>query len=238
MKYIYGPVRSRRLGNSLGISTVPYKVCPFDCVYCQLNKTLTKTDKRRRYVEERVLLAELRDFWRHKPKETHIDCVTFSGSGEPTLHTGLGRLIRDAKKITGCPVVVLTNGALLTDERVRRDLKDADIVVPSLDAVTQEVFENIDRPLPGLRMEEIIEAMVRFREEFTGAIWVEVMLVRGINDDAAALKEMKKVIDRIRPEKVQLNSPVRPPAHRWVKPATRAALREACRILGASCEIV
>ncbi len=238
MKYIYGPVRSRRLGSSLGISMVPYKVCPFDCVYCQLNKTLTKTDKRRRYVGERVLLAELRDFWRHKPQDMRIDCVTFSGSGEPTLHTGLGRLVREAKKITGCPVVVLTNSALLTDARLRRDLKDADIVVPSLDAVTQEVFEKINQPLPGLRIEEIIEALVRFREEFTGAIWVEVMVVRGINDDAAYLKKMKRVIDRIRPEKIQLNSPVRPPSHRWVRPATCAALREACRILGSSCEIV
>ncbi len=238
MKYIYGPVISRRLGNSLGISTVPFKVCPFDCVYCQLNKTVTKTGRRRRYVDEGVVLAELKDFWRHKSADTRIDCVTFSGSGEPTLHTGLSRLIREAKKITGLPVVVLTNGALLTDERVRRDLGEADIVVPSLDAVTQEVFEKIDQPLPGLRIGEIIEALVRFREEFTGAIWVEVMLVRGINDDAACLKEVKKVIDRIRPEKIQLNSPVRPPAHRWVKPATRPALREACRILGPTCEII
>ena len=238
MLHIYGPVQSRRLGNSLGISTVPYKVCPFDCAYCQLNKTVTKTDRRRRYVDERAILAELRDFWRHRPADTRVDCVTFSGSGEPTLHTGLGRLIREAKKITGLPVVILTNAALLTDARVRRDLSDADIVVPSLDAVTQEGCEKIDQPLSGLRIGEIIEALVRFREEFAGAIWVEVMLVRGVNDGPAYLKEMKKVIDRIRPEKIQLNSPVRPPAHRWVKPATRPALREACRILGPTCTIV
>ncbi len=238
MRYIYGPVMSRRLGHSLGISTVPYKVCPFDCVYCQLSRTVTKTGRRRRYVDERVLLAELRSFWRHKPAETRIDCVTFSGSGEPTLHTGIGRLIREAKKMTGCPVAVLTNGALLTNERVRRDLKDADIVVPSLDAVTQEVFEKVDQPLPGLSVEEIIKGLVRFREEFKGALWVEVMLVRGLNDGPAYLKEMRKVIDRIRPEKIQLNSPVRPPAHPWVKPATGPALRAACRILGPTCEIV
>jgi len=238
MRYIYGPVKSRRLGNSLGINMVPYKACPFDCVYCQLNKTETKTVKRRRYVEERAVLAELKGFWRRRPADMRIDCVTFSGSGEPTLHLGLGRLIREAKKVTGLPAVVLTNGALLTDPQVWRDLKDADIVVPSLDAVTQEVFEKIDQPLPGLRIGEIIEALVRFRETFAGALWVEVMLVRGLNDDAAYVEQIKKVIDRIRPEKIQLNSPVRPPAHRWVRPASRAALREACRILGPTCEII
>jgi len=238
MRYVYGPVKSRRLGNSLGISTVPYKTCPFDCVYCQLNRTVAKTVRRRRYVEERSILAELRSFWRRRPAGTRIDCVTFSGSGEPTLHAGLGRLIREAKKITGLPVAVLTNAALLTDGRLRRDLKDADIVVPSLDAVTQEVFEKIDRPLPGLRIEAIIEALVRFREEFAGALWLEVMLVRGMNDAPAYVKQMKRVIGRIRPDKIHLNSPVRPPVHRWVKPATRPALREACRILGPSCTVV
>jgi len=238
MKYIYGPVKSRRLGFSLGISTVPYKTCPFDCVYCQLNKTVVKTDKRRRYVDERALLRELEVFWRHKSPETRVDYITFSGSGEPTLHAGIGRLIRGAKKTTGRPVVVITNSAFLTDEKVRRDLRDADILIPSLDAVTQEIFEKIDQPLPGLRVEKIIDGLARFRKEFAGEIWLEVMLVRGINDAAAHLKEMKKAIDRIHPDKIQLNSPVRPAAHRWVRSATRAALREACHILGPACEIV
>jgi len=238
LKYIYGPVQSRRLGSSLGISTVPYKECPFDCVYCQLNRTVTRTVKRRSTVDEGALLRELKDFWKHKPPATHVDCVTFSGSGEPTLHVGIGRLIRAAKEITGVPAVVITNSAFLTQEKVRRDLLEADIVVPSLDAVTQEVFEKIDRPAKGIMIEAIIEGLERFRREFTGVIWLEVMLVRGINDAPAYLKEMNAAIGRIRPDRVQLNSPVRPPAHPWVKPVSHSVLREACRILGPSCEIV
>lgn len=238
MKYIYGPVHSRRLGNSLGISTVPYKVCPFDCVYCQLNRTVTLTARRRRYVEEKMILAELRDFWRRKPADSRVDCVTFSGSGEPTLHAGIGRLIRGAKRITGLPVVVITNGALLTQEGVRQDLKDADIVVPSLDAAVQDAFEKVDRPVQGLRVAAVIEGLVRFRNAFSGTIWLEVMLVNGVNDAPEHLKALKAAIARIRPDKIQLNSPVRPPAHPWVKPLSRAALRAACRSLGPSCEVV
>jgi wyosine [tRNA(Phe)-imidazoG37] synthetase (radical SAM superfamily) len=238
MKYVYGPVRSRRLGNSLGISTVPYKVCSLDCVYCQLRRTTRLTSRRAGYVRVRDIVEEVRSFFARKPAGQKIDCVTFSGSGEPTLHRSIGTLIRQVRKISGVPVVVITNGTTLVASGVRRDISAADIVVPSLDAVTQDVFEKIDRPAPGVRIEKVIQALALLRRQFKGQIWLEVMLVRGLNDAPAYLEEMKKVIDRLGPDRIQFNAPVRPPAEPWVKPVTAQTLRAVRRIFGAGCEIV
>jgi wyosine [tRNA(Phe)-imidazoG37] synthetase (radical SAM superfamily) len=238
MKYVYGPVRSRRLGNSLGISTVPYKVCSFDCVYCQLKRTTRLTRRRMSYVKAGDIVDEVRAFFAHKPADMKVDHVTFSGSGEPTLHRSIGLLIRQVKKIARRPVVVITNSSTLTEASVRRDISAADIIVPSLDAVTQDVFEKIDRPAPGVRIEKVIDALGRLRQQFKGQIWLEVMLVRGLNDDPAYLEKMKKVIDRLAPDRVQFNAPVRPPAEQWVKPVTVATLRMVRRIFGPECEIV
>lgn len=238
MKYVYGPVRSRRLGNSLGISTVPYKVCSFDCVYCQLKRTTQLTRRRKDYVRVKDIIDEVRSFFAHKPADTKIDYVTFSGSGEPTLHRSIGTLIRQVKKISGVPVAVITNSTTLLEAGVRRDIRAADIIVPSLDAVTQDVFEKIDRPAAGVRIEEVIEALGRLRREFKGPIWLEVMLVRGLNDAPAYLEKMKRIIDRLAPDRVQFNAPVRPPAEAWVRPVTATTLRAVRRIFGPGCDIV
>lgn len=238
MKYIYGPVKSRRLGYSLGISTVPYKVCSFDCVYCQLKQTTRKTLSRQRYVPPEDILEELKSFFQHRPQRLKIDHITFSGSGEPTLHQDIGALIRSVKALTKRPVVLITNSSTLIDPRVRRELQAADIVIPSLDAVTQDVFEKIDRPIRGLKIKDIMNALKKFRKGFKRQIWLEIMLVRGLNDSVEYLKKMKKAIDAIRPDRVQLNSPVRPPAEIWVKPATVKTLRTAKALFGKNCDIV
>lgn len=238
MKYVYGPVKSRRLGNSLGISTVPYKVCSFDCVYCQLKKTTEKTSRRKEYIPREEILKEVAGFFKNKPKDLKIDHLTFSGSGEPTLNSSIGSLIKRVKKITSVPVVLITNSSNLAVPAVRRALLNADVVIPSLDAVTQDVFKKIDRPARGLRIRDIISGLCEFRKEFKGALWLEVMLVRGVNDKIDYLRKIKKVVNLIRPDKVQINIPVRAPAESWVRLPTRSTLGQAKKIFGKNCDIV
>lgn len=255
MKYIYGPVKSRRLGNSLGVSTVLYKVCSFDCVYCQLKATTIKTLKRKRYVGEKDILAEIRAFLEQHQKnyvpggclhwpvdktslKEKIDCITFSGSGEPTLNSSIGRLIKAVKKLTSIPIVLITNSSTLIKPQVRKDILEADIVIPSLDAVTQDVFEKIDRPVKGISIRDIIRALIQFRKEYKGQIWLEIMLVRGLNDSSEYLMKMKDIAELIKPDKIHINSPVRPPAQNWVQPASASVLARAKRIFGEICEIV
>ena len=238
MKYVYGPLRSRRLGNSLGVSTVPHKVCSFDCVYCQLKETTQKTRERKIYVRTDEVIDELRTFFANKPPDLKVDYVTFSGAGEPTLHREIGTLIAAARSLTDVPIVVITNASTMIDEDVRRDLLAADILIPSLDAVTQDVFEKIDRPVGGLKIEEVIEGLRAFRREFSGQIWLEIMLVRDINDSVEYLRRMKEVVSGIAPDRVQINAPVRPPASPWVKVPDVATFKKAKAIFGKNCDVV
>lgn len=238
MKYIYGPVKSRRLGNSLGITTVPYKVCSFDCVYCQLKKTTEKTSERKKYIDEKEILKEVRDFLENRRQDEQIDYITFSGSGEPTLNSSIGNLIKGIKKMTSIPLALITNSSTLIDPKVRREILGVDLIIPSLDAVTQDVFRKIDRPGLRLRIKDIIKALQNLRKEFKGKIWLEIMLVRGLNDSAAYLKKIKKIADQINPDRVQINSPVRPPAENWVAPSSPEALKKAKEIFGENCDII
>ena len=238
MKYVYGPLRSRRLGFSLGVSTVPYKICSFDCVYCQLKETTQKTLSRKSYLKTDEILEELREFFRNKPKGLKLDYVTFSGAGEPTLHKDIGALIAGIRRLTDVPVAVMTNASTLTSPSVRKALMEADLVIPSLDAVTQDVFEKIDRPCKGLAVKNIIRGLKSFRAKFKGQIWLEMMLVRGLNDSPAYMKRMKRTAREIRPDKIQLNTPVRTPALSWVKSPTKDALKTARKIFGEGCDLV
>ncbi len=233
--HIYGPVPSRRLGFSLGVDILPYKTCSFDCIYCQLGRTGRKSGRRGHYFSSRDILRQIE---KAIDKNRRIDHITFSGSGEPTLHTGIGNLIRKIKKMTDIPVVVLTNSSLLTRKPVRRALIAADIVVPSLDAATAASFRRVNRPLSSVRVEDIIGALTLFRREFKGRIWLEVMLVKGINDSPSDIKALKRAVARIRPDKVQLNTVVRPPAEKWAKPLSRRALDKIKKDLGGRAEVV
>ncbi len=233
--HIYGPVPSRRLGLSLGVDIVPFKICTFNCVYCQLGRTLRQSGRRRCFFPESEVLGQVRKALDQNPQ---IDHITFSGSGEPTLNSAIGRLIRKIKAMTDIPVVVLTNSSLLTRRPVRKALLAADIIVPSLDAARATAFRRVNRPLPNLKVERIIQALESFRREFRGCIWLEVMLVKGINDSEADIRALKKAIAGIRPEKVQLNTVVRPPAEKWAKPLSRRALEMIKKDLGEKAEIV
>ncbi|MDD5138025.1 MAG: radical SAM protein [Candidatus Omnitrophica bacterium] len=238
VKYVYGPVRSRRLGFSLGVSTVPYKVCSFDCVYCQLRETTRKTMQRKSYIRVSDIVGELRTFFARQPKGMPLDYVTFSGAGEPTLHSGIGRLIRAVHQMTDVPVVVITNSSTLVRPDVRRDISAADVVIPSLDAVTQDVFEKIDRPLGGLGVKDVVGGLKSFRKMFGGRLWLEIMLVRGVNDSPAYLKLMEKTVRQIAPDRVQIVAPARPPSQSWVKVPTKTTLKTAKKIFGRDCDII
>lgn len=237
MKYVFGPVPSRRLGQSLGIDTIPLKTCNWNCVYCQLGRTQPLLNERQEYFSSEEILAEVQEaLAAHRAGE--IDWVTFVGSGEPLLHAGLGWLIRQVKGMTNLPVAVITNGSLLYLPEVRQELIAADAVLPTLDAGTAELYRQINRPHPEITFERLVEGLVAFREEYQGKLWVEVMLVRGLNDTPQALWDIAKVLQRIRPDAVHINLPTRPPAETWVQPPTDEGLMQAMAILGNIAEVV
>ena len=215
-RYLYGPVPSRRLGRSLGIDLVPHKICTYDCVYCQIGKTTEKTFVRKEYVPAREILKEVGRFL--KEGTPSIDHLSLGGSGEPTLHSKIRSIIESLKKITLIPVAVITNGFLLWKPEVREDLLQADIVLPSLDAVSQEVFMKINRPRSGISIKKVVQGMVEFRKLYKGQIWLEILFCRGINDGKEELMRMKKVVDRIRPDRIHLNTVVRTPSEKWATP--------------------
>jgi len=233
--YVYGPVPSRRLGFSLGVDIIPFKTCTLDCTYCQLGSTRKTVCRRGSWFPPGEILAQVKEAVESGQK---IDVITFSGSGEPTLNRDIGRIIRAIKKMTRIPVVVLTNGTLLTRKEVRRDLAAADIVVPSLDAVPGNLFRRVNRPNRALDPEKIIDGLARFRDEFQGEIWLEIMLIRGVNDSPAHIKALRAAADRIRPERIQLNTVVRPPADVKAKPLSPGAMRKIRDALGPRAEII
>lgn len=207
-KYLFGPVPSRRLGVSLGIDLVPKKVCSLDCIYCEVGKTTKLTVKRDEYIPIEKLKEELENYFSNNPDP---DYFTFSGSGEPTLNIRIGEVIDFIKQQkNSIPIAVLTNGTLFYDKDVRNDIKKADIVLPSLDAATQNLFKKINRPQKNLTVDKHIEGLVNFRNEFGGKIWLEVFILRGYNDKKEELIEIKKVIEKIKPDLVQLNTLDRP----------------------------
>lgn len=235
MKYIFGPVPSRRLGLSLGVDIVPMKTCTLSCIYCQIGKTLRPTLERREYVPQEAVIAELENFFN---SGGITDWVTFSGSGEPTLNSGIGPMIRRVKEITDTPVCVITNGTLLDNPVVRHDIIDADAVMPSLDSAIEETFRRICRPHPDLSVQRIIEGLVSFRKEFKGDIWLEIMLAEGINDSDDEIEALRQAIERIQPDAVQLNTVVRPPAESFARPVSPARLAEIKDAFGNKAEII
>ncbi len=235
MEYVYGPVPSRRLGFSLGIDSIPYKTCTLDCIYCQLGRTTKKSIKRKHYSQRDNVLREIKEVL---SKEHQIDYITFSGSGEPTLNSDIGFLIKEIKKLTNIPVAVLTNGTLIFRDDVQNDLVSADVVLPSLDAASHEIFKKINRPHKALEIDSIIEGLKRFRLSYKGQIWLEVMLIRNINNNTKELSMIRNAISAIHPDKVYLNTVVRPPSEIYAKPLNSDEMIATKNFLAASCEVI
>ena len=205
-EYIYGPVPSRRLGRSLGVDLVPFKTCTYDCIYCQLGRTTNKTIQRKQWVSIDIVIDQLKAKLNSKP-----DYITLSGSGEPTLFSQLEELISRIKDITDIPVAVLTNGSLLWLPEVRRALKSADLVVPSLDAGSNQMFQYVNRPHSDITFSRMLEGLLKFRDEYTGQYWLEVFLLAGVTTPETEINKLKTCISSIHPDKVQVNTVTRPP---------------------------
>jgi len=205
MGYLFGPVLSRRLGLSLGVDLLRHKTCNLDCVYCELGKTARKACDRGRFVPPEKILREIKS-----RADEDFDHLTFAGSGEPTLSSDLGDIINRSKEMVNVPIAVITNSTLLTRPKVREELVAADIVLPTLDAATQLTFQKINRPANDLKIEQIIEGLRAFRAEFSGEIWLEVMLVKDVNDHEVGL--IAQAVESMKPDRVQLNTVVRHPA--------------------------
>lgn len=237
MKYVFGPIPSRRLGQSLGVDPIPFKTCNWNCVYCQLGRTSPLVNERLDYFPPGEIVAEVETALKaHDPGA--IDWITFVGSGEPTLHASLGAMIRELKTRTHVPIAVITNGSLLHLPEVREELLTADVVLPTVDAGTEILYRQINRPVPELDFPRFIEGIARFREQYRGRLWIEVMLVQGLNDSENALQDLATVLRRLQPDEVHLNSPTRPPCEPWVKPVDEPSLVRAQRILGEVARIV
>ncbi len=237
MKHVFGPVPSRRLGQSLGIDPVPLKTCNWNCIYCQLGRTRPMTNVRKDYFPPEDILAEVeKALASHKTGE--IDWVTFVGSGETTLHVSIGWLIRKVKALTDIPVAVITNGSLLYLPEMRQELLLADAVLPSLDAGNAELYRKINRPYPKLTFKRLLDGLVSFREEYQGKLWGEVMLVRDMNDSEVALREIAVALGRIKPDEVHVLQPTRPSAETWVQPPDEEGLLRARTILGDIARVV
>ncbi|MDM7935762.1 MAG: radical SAM protein [Methanothrix sp.] len=205
MGYLFGPVLSRRLGLSMGVDLLRHKTCNLDCIYCELGRTACLTTERSRFVPPEKVILEIQ-----RRSTEAFDHLTFAGSGEPTLSLDLGDVIRSARELVDAPVAVITNSTLLSSHQVRREVAAADVVLPSLDAASEEAFSAINRPAKGLSLGGIIQGLRDLRREFKGEIWLEVMLVKGINDQEAG--RILEAARSTRPDRVQLNTVVRPPA--------------------------
>ncbi len=228
-KYIFGPVPSRRLGISLGIDLLPYKTCSFSCIYCECGATTHKTRERKEYVPTNAVIAELADYLAKSPPP---DFITFSGSGEPTLHTGIGEIIAFLKKnYPNQKIAVLTNASLLSDAEVRRELSAIDLLVPTLNGATMPVFKKISRPAKGITPDEIADGLQAFQQEFAGKMHLALFILEGLNTDESELLALKKQILQIKPDLVQLNSLDRPPAESFVKPTSKETLEKIIEFL-------
>ncbi|MBN2730273.1 MAG: radical SAM protein [Bacteroidales bacterium] len=222
-KHIFGPVPSRRLGMSLGVDLVPKKVCSLDCVYCEVGKTTKLTLERREYIKTSIIKEELSDYFKNNPDP---DYITFSGSGEPTLNSDIGEILQFIKKNKpNIPIAVLTNGTMLFDKNVRTAIKDANLILPSLDAATESVFKRINCPAEDLKIDKYIQGLIDFRKEFTGEIWLEVFILPDYNDSINELQELKKAILEIKPDSIQLNTLDRPGTVSGLRGATREELQ-------------
>jgi len=220
-KYLFGPVPSRRLGISLGLDIIPYKTCTLDCIYCECGKTSNHTYVRKSFFPPEKLLSEMDIFLE---KEIHLDYITFAGSGEPTLNSDIGYMIKELKRITNIPIAVLTNGTLLDNPKVREDILRSDLLLPSLDAVSEDVFKKINNPVNGITAKQLVKGLIDFSKIYKGKIWVEVFISKGINDSIKELDKIRKVLEQVNPAKIQLNSLDRPPAYAEAKTADHSLL--------------
>ena len=237
MKYVFGPVPSRRLGQSLGIDPVILKTCNWNCVYCQLGRTIPLINQRKEYIPTQDIFSQLVQALEDHQKGG-IDWITFVGSGETMLASNVGILIERIKQITKIPIAVITNGSLLYLPEVRRELLLADAVLPSLDAGNAKLYKRINRPHPQVTFNRLVNGLKLFRQEYHGKLWIEVMLMKDLNDSVETLTEIASHLRVIQPDEVHILLPTRPPVEPWVKPADQEGIQRARDIFGSIARVV
>lgn len=226
--YIYGPIPSRRLGTSLGVSPIPKKYCNYSCLYCQIGRTHNLTNTREDFFLLDDILKEFKDYIKNND---NFDVVSIVGEGEPTLYKSLGKLIKELKKLTSKPVAVITNGGLLYDKEVQNELLESDIVLPSMDAFDQETFKTIHRPYGKIKFKDCYEGLIEFSKKYQGELWLEVMILEDINTSEEDLLKLKNLINNINYSKIYVNTAVRPPAESYIKAASKESIEKAVKIL-------
>ncbi len=222
MRYIYGPVPSRRLGISLGVSPIPKKTCNYSCIYCQLGRTNHMTNTREMFYKVEDIISE---FEIRLKENISFDVITIVGEGEPTLYLGLGKLIEELKKRTDKPIAVITNGALLYEKSVREELLLSDIVLPTLDAYDEEIFKKINRPHGSISYKKVLDGLIKFSKQFKGKLWLEMMFIKGYNNDLTSILKYKELLAKINYDKLYLNTPIRPPAESFVEALTNKEMK-------------
>ncbi|MBZ4684023.1 MAG: hypothetical protein PWP46_1222 [Fusobacteriaceae bacterium] len=222
-KYIFGPVPSRRLGVSLGVDLLKEKICNFNCVYCECGVSNKLFNERKEYVSINEVLNEIKDYLN---KGNYLDFITFSGNGEPALHSKIGYLIKELKKITSTKICVITNSTLLNEKEVREEIMQADIIMPSLDAVSEDIFRKIDRASSKIKLSDIKDGIKKLSEEYKGKIWLEIFFIEGLNDTKEELDKFIEYLKDIKVDRIQLNSLDRPAPEKWVKAMSLNRLEE------------
>lgn len=231
--YVFGPVPSRRLGRSLGVDLVPFKTCTYDCIYCQLGRTPCTTVERKEWVPLEAVLESLAG-----KLTTNPDYITLSGSGEPTLYSRIDELIARIKAMTRVPVAVLTNGALLGDAELRRQLMEADLIVPSLDAGNDAMFQLVNRPHRDISFDRMLQGLIDFRREYRGEYWLEVFVIGGYTAIPDELEKTAECVARIQPDRVQLNTVTRPPAEDYALGVSPGRLAELATLFQPRAEVI
>ncbi len=237
MNPITCPTASKRFGLALEVSPIPHKTCNWNCVYCHLGRSYPLTNLRKEYTLRRDLVSQVeRTLDRHQSE--NLRWLVVSGQGEPTLHTGIGWMIRKIHQMSELPVVLVTNGAWLMHDEVRDELSAAEAVMPSLDAGTADVYRRINRPWPNLSFDRLLDGLVQFRQVFQGQLWLKVMLVKGLNDSYSNLMSLAKILEDIKPDQIHLLIPDRSPTLDWVQPPENEAVMRALAILGKVCQVI
>lgn len=233
MKYIFGPVKSRRLGKSLGINFFLEKTCTFDCIYCQLGLTVNKITQAFKFKDAKTLLNELREAIKQNKQ---IDYITFAGLGEPTLISNLRDIIKRIKLITDIPVAVITNSSLLDKRKVRNALCEADLIIPSLDVSHADSFLKINRPESSIKFNRIIKGLKELRKFYKGKIWLEIMLMSQSDLSQESISRFKEIIQKVDPDEIHLVSPVRI-KNKQIRNLTKKQMLTLCKTFGYNCKI-
>lgn len=234
-KHLFGPVPSRRFGRSLGVDLTPYKTCSFDCVFCQLGRTTIKTMDRKEYVSVQEVIEELGE-WIKSSGEA--DCITLAGSGEPTLHSRFGEVIDFVRTSSSIPVVLLTNGSMLGSADVRAAASNANIVKVSLSAGDQDLFEYINRPHSEVTLKGLVDGIRIFRDGFVGELWLEVFVIWGVNSTPKDISRIAELAKTFKPDRIQLNTAVRPSAESFVHPMSKQKLEDLSTCFDPPAEVI